>query len=86
MDNYKDLIEKLHRENMLWLFVGILVSDNTITNEKQIESSKRIVESMQASIADSEIDIPENDLEQLSKFLEDAEVILENESTRFKTN
>jgi hypothetical protein len=74
---HKKLLETLHKENMLWLFLGILVSDMTCSDLHQIEASMDMVQALKETIKVEKVELPEDVLGNVSKHLDNAVEILE---------
>lgn len=82
----KELIEKLHKEDMLWFFMANLISAEALQNEYDCESSLLIVEEIEDCLKDETLDIDSETKDKLSDLLMKSKEIVENEYSRFKLN
>lgn len=73
----KQLLETLYAENMLWFFLGILISDMTCSDPHQIELSMDIVQALKETLEVETVELPEDVLENVSKHLDNSVEILE---------
>ena len=74
---HKELLEKLYEENMLWFFLGVLISDMTCSDLHLIKSSNNMVEVLKETLKVENVDLPQDVLESISKYLDNATEILE---------
>lgn len=74
---HKELLEGLYKENILWFFLGILISDTTCSNLHQIEASQNMVEELKETLRVENVELPQDVLENVSKHLDNATEILE---------
>ena len=77
LEKTKDLIKTLHKENLLWMFMGSLVSSDNLTIEKDYESSLLILKDIKESLPLLEEDLGEETFNKLSKVVNDEQHILE---------
>lgn len=82
----KELIEKLHKENMLWFFMANLISAEALQNEHDCESSLLIIGEIEDCLKDETLDIDSETKDKLSDLLMKSKEIVENEYSRFKLN
>lgn len=74
---HKKLLETLYAENMLWFFLGVLISDMTCSDPHQIEASMDMVQALKETLEVEKVELPEDVLENVSKRLDNAVEILE---------
>lgn len=82
----KELIEKLHKDDMLWFFMANLVSADVLNNEHDCESSLLIIREIEDCLKDETLDIDSETKDKLSDLLMKSKEIVEKEYSRFKPN
>ena len=80
----KELLEKLHSCNMLWLFLGANISADHLMSEHDCDGAMLIIRDIKNVIDDTNID--DDTKEKIKHYLDESEQIINDELSKFKTN